>query len=105
MGVWRMGRPRSSGVIVAMVIAVLSSIVVPEPATAAPTAATAPIDREPGGRWGPVEDWPMVAIHAALDANGRVVTYGTNPDGTQTGRFIYDIWTPNVLGGRPATTR
>ncbi len=38
----------------------------------------------------------MVAIHAALDSNGRVVTYGTNPDGKQTGRFIYDIWTPSA---------
>ncbi len=58
-------------------------------------AAAAPIDLDDGGQWGPVEDWPMVGIHAALDRNGRVVTYGTNADGTQTGRFIYDIWTPN----------
>ncbi len=61
--------------------------------TATPAAA-APIDLDENGRWGPVEAWPMVGIHAALDRNGRVVTYGTNPDGTQTGRFIYDIWTP-----------
>ncbi len=38
----------------------------------------------------------MVAIHAALDSQGRVVTYGTNGDGQQTGQFIYDIWTPNA---------
>ena len=38
----------------------------------------------------------MIAIHAALDSRGRVVTYGTNPDGQQTGRFIYDIWTPEA---------
>ncbi len=49
-----------------------------------------------GGEWGPVEDWPLVAIHAALDSRGRVVTYGTNGDGQQTGQFIYDVWTPNV---------
>ncbi len=60
----------------------------------APVAA-APIDVNEDGQWGPVEDWPMVGIHAALDSNGRVVTYGTNGDGTQTGQFIYDIWTPN----------
>ncbi|MGI9596422.1 MAG: hypothetical protein ACR2QK_09690, partial [Acidimicrobiales bacterium] len=58
-------------------------------------ASAAPIDVNEDGQWGPVEDWPMVGIHAALDSNGRVVTYGTNPDGTQTGQFIYDIWTPN----------
>ncbi|MDH3303429.1 MAG: DUF4214 domain-containing protein [Acidimicrobiia bacterium] len=80
---------------------VISSMVILEPGHAAPVAAApaapaAPIARDPGGRWGPVEDWPMVAIHSALDSNGRVVTYGTNPDGTQTGRFIYDIWTPSA---------
>ena len=47
------------------------------------------------GQWGPVENWPNIAIHAALDSRGRVVTYGTNGDGQQTGQFIYDIWNPN----------
>ena len=61
----------------------------------ATAASAAPIDLDEDGRWGPVEDWPMIGIHSALDSNGRVVTYGTNPDGTQTGMFIYDIWTPN----------
>ncbi|MDH3678715.1 MAG: DUF4214 domain-containing protein [Acidimicrobiia bacterium] len=61
------------------------------------------------GQWGPLEDWPLVAIHAALDTKGRVVTYGTNGDGTQTGQFIYDIWTPgpSAAGGHatlPNTT-
>lgn len=59
-------------------------------------AAAAPIDVDEQGSWGPVEDWPMVGIHAALDSKGRVVTYGTNGDGQQTGRFIYDIWTPGA---------
>ncbi|MEM7275587.1 MAG: DUF4214 domain-containing protein [Actinomycetota bacterium] len=59
-------------------------------------AAAAPIDLDENGRWSAVEDWPMIGIHAALDRNGRVVTYGTNPDGWQTGRFIYDIWTPST---------
>jgi hypothetical protein len=38
--------------------------------------------------------WPLVAIHAALDRDGRVVTYGTDGGGVQTGRFVYDRWTP-----------
>ena len=59
----------------------------------------APIDVDEDGQWGPVEDWPMVGIHAALDSNGRVVTYGTNSDGTQTGQFIYDIWNPEGSAG------
>ncbi len=82
----------------AIAATVVASVVIMEPVRTAPSAAApaAPIARDPGGRWGPVEDWPLVAIHAALDSNGRVVTYGTNPDGTQTGRFFYDIWTPSA---------
>jgi YVTN family beta-propeller protein len=29
-----------------------------------------------------------------LTADGRVVSYGTKADGTQTGLFIYDVWNP-----------
>ncbi|MGF1597637.1 MAG: galactose oxidase-like domain-containing protein [Acidimicrobiales bacterium] len=50
------------------------------------------LDRD--GHWGPVEDWPLIAIHAVLSADGDVVTYGTDGDGVQTGRFSYDVWTP-----------
>ncbi|MEM9566050.1 MAG: DUF4214 domain-containing protein [Actinomycetota bacterium] len=86
----------------ALSAAMLSSIVI----TDTTPAAAAPVALDQDGRWGPVEAWPMVAIHAALDANGRVVTYGTNGDGTQTGRFIYDIWTPgaSAAGGHNTLT-
>ena len=85
-------RLRSHLVALALGAGTLSGIGI---ADASPAAA-APVDLNEDGEWGPVEDWPMVGIHAALDKNGRVVTYGTNPDGTQTGQFIYDIWTPNA---------
>ncbi len=94
MGVWRKRRRRSPAAAAVLATALISSILVLNPAPAA-AAPGAPITREQGGHWGPVENWPMVAIHAALDSKGRVVTYGTNGDGTQTGRFIYDIWTPS----------
>ena len=101
MGVWRTRRLRSPLAVVAVMSMVVSTIVVggpggTTPAEAAVAAPSAPSGSDPGGRWGPVEDWPMIAIHAALDSNGRVVTYGSNADGTQTGRFIYDIWTPSA---------
>jgi WD40 repeat protein len=32
----------------------------------------------------------------ALTPDGRVLTYGTNGVGTQTGYFIYDIWDPTA---------
>ncbi len=97
MGERRIRRLLSSATAMAIAAVVISSTVVLEPRhmTEAAAAPAEPIARDLGGRWGPVEDWPMVAIHAALDSNGRVVTYGTNPDGRQTGRFIYDIWTPS----------
>lgn len=44
------------------------------------------------GAWSVARNWPLIAIHAALLPDGRVVTYGTNADGKQTGKFIYDIW-------------
>jgi YVTN family beta-propeller protein len=48
------------------------------------------------GTWSDVSDWPLIAIHAALTPDGRVLTYGTDGSGKQTGYFIYDIWDPNA---------
>ncbi len=39
-------------------------------------------------------NWPLIAIHAALTPDGRVLTYGTDGVPRQTGFFIYDIWDP-----------
>ena len=46
------------------------------------------------GAWSALEDWPLIAIHAAITPDGRVLSYGTNPDGKQTGNFWYDVWDP-----------
>lgn len=67
-------------------------------------ASAAPVGVSRNGWWAPVENWPMVAIHSALDSRGRVVTYGTNGDGKQTGKFIYDTWTPNKSAAFGHTT-
>ena len=37
------------------------------------------------GAWTEVHDWPLIAIHATLTPDGRVLTYGTTGSGTQTG--------------------
>ncbi len=47
------------------------------------------------GAWSTLSKWPLVPLHAILLPDGRVLTYGTNSDGSQTGRFIYDIWSPS----------
>ena len=46
------------------------------------------------GAWGPVIDWPLVAIHSAVLPNGKVLTYGTDGKGSQ-GAVIYDLWDPS----------
>ncbi len=46
------------------------------------------------GAWSPVADWPLISIHAALTPDKRVLTYGTDGTGKQTGYFIYDVWDP-----------
>ena len=41
-----------------------------------------------------VPPWPLIAIHTVLMPDGRVLTYGTDGDGRQTGYYIYDVWDP-----------
>ena len=62
------------------------------------------------GAWGLNGPWPLIPIHLLLLPDGRVLSYGSNPDGTQTGRFWYDVWDPTqgtIAGGHqllPNTT-
>jgi hypothetical protein len=42
--------------------------------------------------WSAVTDWPLIPIHTALMPDGRVLSYGSNAAGAQTGKFIYDVW-------------
>ncbi len=46
------------------------------------------------GAWSPVKPWPLIAVHAVLMPDGRVLTYGTRASGQQTGIDIYDVWDP-----------
>lgn len=52
-----------------------------------------------GGWWPPApplseqwKNWPLIPIHAVLLGDGRVLTYGTDKNGKQTGYFCYDVW-------------
>lgn len=51
------------------------------------------------GTWSPVANWPLISVHAALTPDGRVLTYGTDGNGKQTGYFIYDVWDPSAGPG------
>jgi Domain of unknown function (DUF1929) len=46
------------------------------------------------GMWSSVTPWPLIAIHSVLLPEGRVLTYGTDTNGRQTGFFTYDVWDP-----------
>jgi hypothetical protein len=55
-------------------------------------APTAP-DAHAKGIFGPAQPWPIVAIHAALLPDGRVISFGTGTGGYQSG-LTFDVWTP-----------
>lgn len=57
-------------------------------------SAQAALDTYYRGSFGPVVSWPLIAIHAVLLPDGRVMSYGTDGQGNQTGQFIYDVWNP-----------
>jgi len=48
------------------------------------------------GVWGPLTNWPLIALHAVMTPDGRVLTYGTQADGTQGAFFNYDVWDPSA---------
>jgi hypothetical protein len=56
------------------------------------------------GAWSPVNSWPLIPLHAVLMPDGRVLSYGTKADGTQTGYFIYDVWDPSAAAGSQHVT-
>jgi Domain of unknown function (DUF1929) len=57
------------------------------------------------GTFSPVVDWPLVGIHAVLTPDGKVLSYGTDEGGVQTGYYVYDVWDPTKgLGPASHTT-
>src|SRR5262245_39334497 len=48
------------------------------------------------GAWSEPASWPLITIHSILTPDGRVLTYGTDGVGQQTGFFIYDVWEPSA---------
>ena len=79
---------------------------IPRSLRAAPKArlGTIPIGGGAGGFFGPSFSWPIIPLHMALLPDGRVLSYGTDEDGTQGAQFIYDIWNPKLGNGSNAHT-
>ncbi len=55
-----------------------------------------PADAHVRGMWSPVYPWPLISVHIVLMPDGRVMSYGTDGAGRQTGYFIYDVWEPTA---------
>ncbi len=47
------------------------------------------------GAFGQPLTWPLIPIHAIVLPDGRVLTYGTNQNGAQGARLVYEVWNPN----------
>ena len=68
------------------------------PAVADPTLQNLaiPASAPTQGLWSGVQNWPLNALHAAVLPNGRVLSYGSTPDGAgQNGRY-FDVWDPTL---------
>lgn len=48
------------------------------------------------GEWSPLFDWPVIAIHAALTPDGRVMTFGVDYSIKPDNKFYYDVWDPTL---------
>ena len=57
--------------------------------------AHAALDTYLRGSFSPVMNWPLIPLHVVLLPDGRVLSYGTDGQGNQTGQFTYDVWDPN----------
>ena len=51
------------------------------------------------GKWSPVVDWPLIAIHSVLTPQGKVMNFGTDENGLQGAQFSYDVWDPTLGTG------
>ena len=55
-------------------------------------AGTIPTDANVAGMWSPAYNWPLISVHSAILPDGRLMTYGSDLTGLQTGHSNYDVW-------------
>ncbi|MEY4765120.1 MAG: hypothetical protein RI907_1793, partial [Pseudomonadota bacterium] len=48
------------------------------------------------GMWSAVQTWPLNGLHVAVLPNGKVLSFGTNPDGGQQNGRYFDVWDPSL---------
>ncbi len=55
-----------------------------------------PADANTRGMWSPVYNWPLIPLHLVMLPDFKLMSYGTDGTGRQTGKFIYDVWDPEL---------
>jgi hypothetical protein len=48
------------------------------------------------GNWGSVFKWPLIGIHTILTPDNKILTFGTDKQGKQSGLLYYDVWDPKT---------
>lgn len=77
-------------------------VAVPQQADPIFESLSIPPDAAEKGMWSNLFEWPMNGLHSALLPDGRVLTFGSSPDGSsQNGRW-YDVWDPSLGFGSGA---
>ncbi|MBN8507446.1 MAG: DUF1929 domain-containing protein [Burkholderiales bacterium] len=61
-----------------------------------PDGTQIPADAASRGMFGPVQPWPLVAVHGVMLPDGRILSYGSKEDGQQTAFFNYAVWDPET---------
>ncbi|MFO1340650.1 MAG: galactose oxidase early set domain-containing protein [Burkholderiaceae bacterium] len=63
-----------------------------------------PADAHVKGVFGAPFTWPIIPIHSVLLPDGRVLGFGSKPNGGQSGQFNYSVWDPALGMGAKAKT-
>lgn len=71
-------------------------VAVTEPGDALMQNLTIPADAPTRGMWSAVGQWPMLGLHQAVLPSGKVLSWGTPPDGNSQNGRTFDLWDPSL---------
>lgn len=80
------GPIRAAAIVLALAAALLVAIGAAGHTTIAEAQTNSPSDSDVLGDWSELGEWPFVPLHAALDADGQVFSYGRAD--------VFDVWDP-----------